>query len=78
MPQHLRLVQATQIKLLREQKNFSQAKLAACLGLTQQQISDIETARYDCSLQRFLAICRALDYAVEVRCLDQEGPANAA
>jgi putative transcriptional regulator len=62
------------LKVLRAERDWSQADLADRLGVSRQTISSIETGRYDPSLPLALRIGRLFDMPVETLFeLDGEG-----
>ena len=53
------------LRLLRAERSWSQAELAARLGVSRQTVNAIETGRYDPSLPLAFAIARLFDLAIE-------------
>jgi transcriptional regulator with XRE-family HTH domain len=58
---------ATQIKVIREQRNMTQAGLAAAIGTTQTGISRIENVNYSSwSIRTLIKLARAFDVRLKV------------
>lgn len=53
------------LRQLREDKDLSQAELAAMLGTTRQQIGKYETGRQDMTAAKLAALCRALGVSAD-------------
>lgn len=53
------------LRQLREDKDLSQADLAAILGTTRQQISKYETGQQEMTVGKLVAICRALNVSAD-------------
>ena len=53
------------LRVLRAGRNWSQADLAARLGVSRQTVNAIETGRYDPSLPLAFAVARLFDLAIE-------------
>ncbi len=53
------------LRLLRAEKNLSQAQLAERLGVSRQTVNAIETSRYDPSLPLAFQIAKAFDLRIE-------------
>ena len=53
------------LRLLRAEKNWSQADLAERLGVSRQTVNAIETSRYDPSLPLAFDIARLFDRRIE-------------
>jgi len=53
------------LKVLRAERNWSQAELAAQLGVSRQTVNALETGRYDPSLPLAFKIARVFDQAIE-------------
>ena len=53
------------LRQLREDKDLSQADLAAMLGTTRQQIGKYETGRQDMTAAKLAALCRALGVSAD-------------
>lgn len=53
------------LRLLRAEKNWSQAELAGRLGVSRQTVNAIETSRYDPSLPLAFDIARAFGRSIE-------------
>ncbi len=53
------------LPLLRSERGWSQAQLAALLGVSRQTVNAIENGRYDPSLPLAFAIARAFDLTIE-------------
>jgi len=63
----LNLYIATQIKVLREQRNLTQAQLAELSGMRQERISVLENANYErWSIQTLRKLARAFDVTLRV------------
>lgn len=54
------------LKVLRAERDWSQAELAARLDVSRQSINAIETGRYDPSLPLAFKIARLFDLPIEV------------
>lgn len=53
------------LKVLRAERNWSQAELADRLGVSRQTVNALETGRYDPSLPLAFKIARVFDQAIE-------------
>ncbi|KPF83212.1 Cro/Cl family transcriptional regulator [Brevundimonas sp. AAP58] len=53
------------LKVLRAERNWSQADLAAALGVSRQTVNALETGRYDPSLPLAFKIARVFDQPIE-------------
>lgn len=53
------------LKVLRAERNWTQAKLAERLGVSRQAINAIETEKYDPSLSLAFSIARLFDQPLE-------------
>jgi putative transcriptional regulator len=53
------------LKVLRAERNWSQADLAAALGVSRQTVNALETGRYDPSLPLALKIARVFEQPIE-------------
>ena len=53
------------LKVLRAERNWSQAELADQLGVSRQTVNALETGRYDPSLPLAFKIARVFDQAIE-------------
>lgn len=53
------------LKVLRAERNWSQADLADQLGVSRQTVNALETGRYDPSLPLAFKIARTFDLAIE-------------
>jgi putative transcriptional regulator len=53
------------LKVLRAERNWSQADLAAALGVSRQTVNALETGRYDPSLPLAFRIARVFDQPIE-------------
>lgn len=63
------------LKVLRAERNWSQADLAAALGVSRQTVNALETGRYDPSLPLAFRIARVFDQPIEAIFIDSEqGP----
>jgi putative transcriptional regulator len=66
------------LKVLRAERDWSQADLAERIGVSRQAVTAIETGKYDPSLPLALKIARLFGQPVERIFLDEaEEPANA-
>jgi putative transcriptional regulator len=61
------------LKVLRAERDWSQADLADRLAVTRQTVNSIETGKYDPSLPLALRIGRLFGQQVEAIFLDDEG-----
>lgn len=64
------------LRLLRAERNWSQAELAERLGVSRQTINAIETQRYDPSLPLAFSLARLFGVAIE-QIFEPEGEAEA-
>ena len=53
------------LKVLRAERNWSQAELAERLGVSRQTVNALETGRYDPSLPLAFKIARVFEQAIE-------------
>ena len=53
------------LRILRAERNWSQADLADALGVSRQTINDIETGKYDPSLPLAFKIAQVFSAAIE-------------
>ena len=53
------------IKVLRAEKNWSQAALAERLGVSRQSVNAVETGKFDPSLPLAFGIAKLFDMAIE-------------
>lgn len=53
------------LKVLRAERNWSQADLADALGVSRQTVNALETGRYDPSLPLAFRIARVFDQPIE-------------
>ena len=53
------------LKVLRAERNWSQADLAYALGVSRQTVNALETGRYDPSLPLAFKIARVFDQPIE-------------
>lgn len=53
------------LKVLRAERDWSQADLAAALGVSRQTVNALETGRYDPSLPLAFKIARVFDRPIE-------------
>ena len=53
------------LRVLRAERQWSQAELATRLGVSRQTVNAIETGKYDPSLPLAFAIARLFDQAIE-------------
>ena len=53
------------LKILRAERNWSQADLAEQLGVSRQTVNALETGRYDPSLPLAFRIARVFDQTIE-------------
>ena len=60
------------LKVLRAERNWSQADLADRLGVSRQTVNALETGRYDPSLPLAFRIARVFDQPIEAIFLDSE------
>lgn len=59
------LTMNNQLKVLRAQRDWSQADLAARLGVSRQTVNALETGRYDPSLPLAFRIARTFELPIE-------------
>ncbi len=64
------------LRMLRAERNWSQAELAERLGVSRQTINAIETQRYDPSLPLAFSLARLFGVAIE-QIFEPEGDAEA-
>lgn len=60
------------LKVLRAERDWSQADLAAALGVSRQTVNALETGRYDPSLPLAFKIARTFDLPIESIFHDEE------
>jgi len=60
------------LKVLRAERDWSQADLAERLGVSRQTVNALETGRYDPSLPLAFRIARIFDQPIEAIFLDSE------
>ena len=60
------------LKVLRAERNWSQADLAERLGVSRQTVNALETGRYDPSLPLAFRIARIFDQPIEAIFIDSE------
>jgi len=60
------------LKVLRAERDWSQADLAAALGVSRQTVNALETGRYDPSLPLAFRIARVFSLPIESIFLDTE------
>ncbi len=60
------------LKVLRAERNWSQADLAERLGVSRQTVNALETGRYDPSLPLAFRIARVFDQPIEAIFIDGE------
>lgn len=63
------------LKVLRAERDWSQARLAEELGVSRQTINAIETGKYDPSLPLAFGIARLFDHRIE-EIFDADGAAS--
>ncbi|MBN8552037.1 MAG: helix-turn-helix transcriptional regulator [Caulobacterales bacterium] len=61
------------LKVLRAERDWSQADLAAALGVSRQTVNALETGRYDPSLPLAFKISRTFELPIEAIFLDPDG-----
>jgi len=64
------------LKVLRAERDWSQADLAVALGVSRQTVNALETGRYDPSLPLAFKISRTFGLPIEVIFLDGEPASN--
>ena len=65
------------LKVLRAERDWSQAELGGRLGVSRQAVNAIETGKYDPSLPLAFKIARLFDMTIEEIFHDGEGDARA-
>lgn len=60
------------LKVLRAERNWSQADLAERLGVSRQTVNALETGRYDPSLPLAFRIARVFEQPIEAIFIDAE------
>lgn len=60
-----------ELRVLRAQRNWSQADLAERLGISRQSVNAIETGKYDPSLPLAFKLARVFDTTIEAIFCDQ-------
>lgn len=60
------------LKVLRAERNWSQAELAERLGVSRQTVNALETGRYDPSLPLAFKIARVFEQPIESIFTDEE------
>ena len=63
------------LRTLRAERGWSQADLAAALGVSRQTVNALETGRYDPSLPLAFKIARVFDQPIE-SIFSDEGPSS--
>ncbi len=66
------------LKVLRAERNWSQADLAERLDVSRQSVNAIETGKYDPSLPLAFKIARVFALPIEQIFIEEEAPAQAA
>ncbi len=61
------------LRVLRAERQWSQAKLAERLGVSRQTINAVETGKYDPSLPLAFKIARLFERSIEKVFVDNEG-----
>lgn len=61
------------LKVLRAERNWSQAELGGRLGVSRQAINAIETGKYDPSLPLAFKLARLFDMRIEEIFIDEGG-----
>ena len=61
------------LKVLRAERDWSQAQLAEHLGVSRQTVNALETGRYDPSLPLAFKIARLFQMPIESIFIDEEG-----
>ena len=61
------------LKVLRAERDWSQAQLAEQLGVSRQTVNALETGRYDPSLPLAFKIARLFQMPIESIFIDEEG-----
>ncbi len=61
------------LRVLRAERQWSQAKLAERLGVSRQTINAVETGKYDPSLPLAFKIARLFERSIEKVFVDSEG-----
>ena len=61
------------LKVLRAERDWSQADLAQELGVSRQTVNALETGRYDPSLPLAFKIARLFEMPIESIFIDEEG-----
>ncbi len=61
------------LRVLRAERQWSQAKLAERLGVSRQTINAVETGKYDPSLPLAFKIARLFERSIEKVFVDDEG-----
>jgi putative transcriptional regulator len=64
-----------QLRVLRAEREWSQAELSERLGVSRQTVNAIETGRYDPSLPLAFAIARLFEKSIE-EIFEPDGPVN--
>jgi putative transcriptional regulator len=64
------------LKVLRAERDWSQAELGGRLGVSRQAVNAIETGKYDPSLPLAFRIARMFDLSIEEIFDDGEGDGN--
>ncbi len=64
------------LRVLRAERQWSQAKLAERLGVSRQTINAVETGKYDPSLPLAFRIARLFERAIEEVFVDSDGQAK--
>lgn len=63
------------LRVLRAERNWSQADLASSLGVSRQSVNAIETGKYDPSLPLAFRLARIFDTTIEA--IFEDGPQTA-
>jgi transcriptional regulator with XRE-family HTH domain len=63
----IRVLFGTRLKQLREERELTQEQLAEAIGITPQQLSEIERGKHGTSFKRLTKLAKALE--VPVHCL---------
>jgi putative transcriptional regulator len=64
------------LKVLRAERDWSQAELGGRLGVSRQAVNAIETGKYDPSLPLAFKIARLFDLSIEAIFDDEQGSAD--
>ncbi len=66
----------SRLRVLRAERQWSQAELARRLGVSRQTINAVETGKYDPSLPLAFKIARLFERPIEEVFIDSHGPAE--